>query len=219
MRRSLRSWLWRVPVEQEIDEEVEFHVAMRTRELVAGGMDPELARRTAISRLGDMRDLKRQCAGLGRKRDREMRVRQWVDEFRHDVTYALRQLRRSPGFTLVAAITLALGIGANGAIFALVDGALLRPLPFHDPDRLVMAWTRTDTTPRRSVSPLDMTDWHVRNRTFRRHRRLRAECGRDGHRRHGRHRRNHHAAVGQRPVLRGARGHADCGPDVSSLGP
>ena len=166
MKRSLRSWLWRVPVEQEIDEEFEFHVAMRTRELVAGGMDPELARRTAITRLGDMRDLKRQCAGLGRKRDRDMRVRQWADEFRHDVTYALRQLRRSPGFTLVAAITLALGIGANGAIFALVDGALLRPLPFHDPDRLVMAWTRTDTTARRSVSPLDMTDWHERNRTF-----------------------------------------------------
>ena len=166
MKRSLRSWLWRVPVDQEVDEEVEFHVAMRTRELVSQGMHPDAARRAALARLGDMRDIKRQCAGLGRKRDRDMRVRQWIDEFRHDVTYALRQLRRAPGFTLVAALTLALGIGANGAIFSLVDAALLQPLPFHHPDRLVMLWTRTPDTPRRAVSPLDMADWHSRTRSF-----------------------------------------------------
>ena len=166
MKRSLRSWLWRVPVEQEVDEEVDFHVAMRTRELVARGMDPAAARRAALDRLGDMQDIKRQCAGLGRKRDREMRVRQWLDEFRHDVTYALRQLRRAPSFTLVAAVTLALGIGANGAIFGLVDAALLRPLPFNDPDRLVMAWSRTSAVPKRTVSPLDMADWHARSGTF-----------------------------------------------------
>jgi putative ABC transport system permease protein len=93
-------------------------------------------------------------------------VRQKIDEFGHDVKYALRQLWQSPGFTAVAAITLALGIGANAAIFALVDATLLRPLPFPDPDRLVMLWTTTPSSPRRSVSPLDMTDWHERSRTF-----------------------------------------------------
>ena len=67
-----------------------------------------------------------------------MRPTRWLEEFREDVRFAVRQLRRTPAFTLVAASTLALGIGANSAIFALVDATLLRPLPFRDPGRLVV---------------------------------------------------------------------------------
>jgi putative ABC transport system permease protein len=97
---------------------------------------------------------------------REMQLTQWPDELRDDVKFALRQLRRAPAFACIAAITLALGIGANSAIFALVDATLLRPLPFPDPERLVMIWERTDASPRDAVSPLDLVDWNHRNRTF-----------------------------------------------------
>jgi putative ABC transport system permease protein len=166
MKRSLRSWLWRVPLDQEVDEEIGFHIEMRTRELVEKGLDPRIAREMVLARLGDANQLKRTCVDLGRKRDREMRLTQWLEEFRDDVRFAVRQLKASPGFTLVAAITLALGIGANGAIFALVDAALLRPLPLPDPDRLVVAWEQSDTRSRSGASPMDLLDWNERSRTF-----------------------------------------------------
>jgi hypothetical protein len=95
-----------------------------------------------------------------------MRFTYWFEELRDDVTFALRQLRRSPGFTFIAAITLALGIGANSAIFARVDATLLRPLPFPHPERLVMVSERTERSIRAGVSPLNLLDWNERNRTF-----------------------------------------------------
>ena len=165
-RRSLRSWLWRVPVDREVDDEIAFHVEMRTRELVERGMDPASARRMALGRLGDLPALRRTCVDLGRKRDRDMRLTQWLEELRTDLIFAVRQLRASPAFALVAAATLALGIGANSAIFALVDATLLRPLPFDQPDRLVMIWERNDTSSRGRVAPLNLLDWNERNRTF-----------------------------------------------------
>ena len=132
MKHSLRSWLWRVPLQQDMDEEIAFHVEMRTRELVDKGLDPRIAREMALARVGDVGRLKRTCVDLGRKRDREMRLTQCLDEFRTDVRYAIRQLRAGPGFTVAATVTLALGIGANSAMFALADAALFRPLPFSD---------------------------------------------------------------------------------------
>ena len=164
MRRSLRSWLWRVPVAQEVDEELAFHLEMRTRELVDAGMDPAAARRAALARLGDLGAIKETCVDLGRKREREMRIKQWIDEAWHDVVFALRQMRAAPGFTFVAALTLALGIGANSAIFALVDATLLRPLPFGEPDRLVSVWETTSGIPHSYGSPLNMVDWQARTR-------------------------------------------------------
>ena len=166
MKRSLRSWLWRVPVEQEIDEELDLHVEIKTRELIQRGMDPAAARRTAVARLGDVAALKHTLASLARKRDREMHLTLRLEELRHDLKFAFRQLRLSPGFTIVAALTLALGIGANSAIFALVDATLLRPLPYAEPDRLVALWETTSTNPRSFVSPLNMQDWQARSRTF-----------------------------------------------------
>jgi putative ABC transport system permease protein len=166
MKRSLRSWLWRVPLQQEVDEEIGFHIEMRTRELVDKGLDPRIAREMVLARVGDVGRLRRTCVDLGRKRDREMGLTQWLEELRDDVRFALRQLKTSPGFSVVAALTLALGIGANGAIFALVDATLLRPLPLPDPGRLAIAWERSDAVLRGPVSPLNMLDWNDRTRTF-----------------------------------------------------
>ena len=95
-----------------------------------------------------------------------MRLARWLDEFRDDLKYAVRQLKSSPAFTLVATLTLALGIGANSAIFALVDATLLRPLPFREPDRLVAIWEKSPTTAQGYVSPLNMLDWSARSSTF-----------------------------------------------------
>ena len=166
MKRSLRSWLWRVPLDQEVDEELAFHIEMRTRELVEKGLDPRIAREMVLARLGDVNRLRRTCVDLGRKRDREMRVTQWLEERRDDVKFALRQLKTSPAFTAVAAITLALGIGANSAMFALADATLIRPLPYPDSDRLVIVWERAPTFPRVPVSPVTLEDLEEQTRTF-----------------------------------------------------
>jgi len=95
-----------------------------------------------------------------------MRLTQWFDDFRSDASFALRQLRSAPAFTLVAALTLALGIGANGAIFALVDAALLRPLPLGEADRLVEVWERDPSSARTPAAPANVADWLERSRTF-----------------------------------------------------
>ena len=166
MKRSLRSWLWRVPLDQEVDEEIAFHVEMRTRELIERGVEPKTAREIVLARVGDMTRLKRTCIDLGRKRDREMRITQWFEELRDDVVGACRQMRASPGFAIVAVLTLALGIGANSAIFALADATLLRPLPFGAPaDRLVMLWEPSKGI-HIQTTPLDYKDWAEQNHTF-----------------------------------------------------
>jgi putative ABC transport system permease protein len=167
MKRSLQSWLWRVPIDREVDEEIAFHIEMRTRELVERGLDQKAAREIVLARLGDVNRLKRRCEDLGRKRDREMRMTQWLADVSDDVTTAVRQMKGSPGFTIVAALTLALGIGANSAIFALADATFLRPLPFTQPqDRLVMIWERYPNGYLSPVTPLDFNDWTDQNQTF-----------------------------------------------------
>ena len=153
MRRSLRSWLWRVPIEQEVDEELALHVEMRRRE----GRPLDEA---------DIEQVRRACLTIARKRDREMRLAQWLRDVAEDVRFAVRQMRANVGFTLVATLTLALGIGANSAIFALADATLLRPLPFRDPDRLVAVIERTATTPHLPVSIPTFEDVRAQSRSF-----------------------------------------------------
>ena len=95
-----------------------------------------------------------------------MRLTERLEEVRSDIRLAVRQLISARGFSLVAALTLALGIGVNSAIFSLADAALMRPLPFGEPERLVMLWERTPTSPRTGVSPLNMRDWNLQSRSF-----------------------------------------------------
>jgi putative ABC transport system permease protein len=95
-----------------------------------------------------------------------MRLRERLEDLRSDVRLAVRQLLAAPGFTSMAALTLALGIGVNSAIFALADATLIRPLPFGGAGRLVMLWENTPGSPRAGVAPLNMRDWIVQSRSF-----------------------------------------------------
>jgi putative ABC transport system permease protein len=158
--------------EAEIIEELAQHLDQRYEELRAAGRTDAEARRAATLELHDPETLARHMRHL-----RQVRVPtpitpgvpsrgSWARELWQDLRYAARALRRQPGFAGVAVLTLALGIGANSAIFALVDATLLRPLPFGDPDRIVMLYERSTTSARGAVSPLNMTDWNSRNRTF-----------------------------------------------------
>ncbi|MEJ7812484.1 MAG: ABC transporter permease [Gemmatimonadaceae bacterium] len=163
--RPLRR-LWKIPVAREVDAELAFHLEMRTREYIAGGMDPAAARAEATRRFGDVAEINATCQDLGRRRDDEMRRAQWISELGQDVRYALRQLRANPGFAAVAVLTLALGIGASTTIFGVANAVLLRPLPFGEPARLVRLFGVTATTDQFSASEPDYLDWRAQNRTF-----------------------------------------------------
>lgn len=141
IRQRLRSALWRVPLEQEVRDELAHHLELRTQELIDRGLHPEAARTEALRRFGDVQRMEARLTELGRGRDRTIERREWWGEFLQDVRFAFRQARRQPGFTAAAIVTLALGIGATTAIFSVVNAVVLRPLPYADPDRVTMVFT------------------------------------------------------------------------------
>jgi predicted permease len=146
--------------EDDLADEVAFHVAMQARANEARGMTAEEASRRARIALGGVEHVK--------ARSREARTLRWAQTFGQDARYALRSLRRSPGFAAVALLTLALGIGANAAMFTIVNGVLLRPLPYMDADRLVRVY---HANPRQSVrqaptSRPDLDDWRAQTPAF-----------------------------------------------------
>ena len=145
--------------ERELDEELASHVQLHVDDYVRAGLPPDEARRRARLKLGNLDVVK--------ERYREQRGLRWLDRGWHDVTYGARVLWRSPGFTIVATITLALGIGANAAVFSMVNAVLLQPLPFPDSDRLVTVWATSEARGEHDVASYpDVMDWRAGSRTI-----------------------------------------------------
>lgn len=154
-----RNTFRRKRLDQELDEEVHGYLAMVAAENVRRGMTPEDALREARLELGGIEHVKQ---GV-----RNIRVGVSMDRLMQDIRYAFRTLTRNLAFSSVVVLTLALGIGANTAIFTVVNGVLLKPLPYPEPDRLVMLWetSLSDGTPG-TVAPANFYDWRQQSRSF-----------------------------------------------------
>jgi putative ABC transport system permease protein len=138
MKKLFRLSVGERGVRRDISSEIDFHIEMRTRELVGAGVPPDEARARAVATFGDVGAIEAACRDERRKHVRERAWREELDSVVHDIRFAVRTLGRAPGFTATVLLTLALGIGANSAIFSLVNGVLLRRLPYANADRIVV---------------------------------------------------------------------------------
>lgn len=159
LRLRLRSLLRSGQADVDLDEELEFHLQHLIDDHVAAGMSPSAARYRALREMGAVAQRKDEC--------RDARGLALVDSIRQDVAYAVRALRKTPAFSLVAILSLAIGIGANTTIFTLVNGILLRPLPYPESDRLVVFHEHSlQSADALSVHPVNFIAWRERARSF-----------------------------------------------------
>ncbi|HKQ74108.1 MAG TPA: ABC transporter permease [Blastocatellia bacterium] len=158
LRTLLRALLRRSEMERELDEELRRHIEQQTEQNIRLGMNQDEARYKALKDFGGVEQAK--------ERIRDARGVKWIEELRQDLRYGARISLKHRGVTLVAVLTLALGIGANTAIFSVVYGVLLKPLPYRDPDRIV---TVTLSFPERGIEFLrggDYLDWREQSQSF-----------------------------------------------------
>jgi predicted permease len=159
LRLRLRSLFRSARVEQELDEELRYHVDRLVDDFLAAGLPPSEARHQALREMGAIEQRKEEC--------RDARGLALVDSLRQDIGYALRALGKSPGFSALAILSLAIGIGANTTIFTFVNAVLLEPLPYPGSDRLVTLHEhQIDSNKPLSVHPAVFIAWRSRARSF-----------------------------------------------------
>ncbi len=148
----------REQLDTDLEAEISSHLYFAFQDNLNAGMSPAEARRQALVQFGGPQQAK--------ENHRDSRGLPWLETLLQDLRYALRMFRNSPGFTSVAILTLALGIGANTALFSVVNGVLLNPLPYTQPDRLVAVYAKTNDFGRSSISYPNFLDWVRDNRSF-----------------------------------------------------
>src|SRR6202050_2822091 len=140
-----------------LDDDIRLHIEIETQDNIARGMAPEEAHYAAMRKFGNVDRIKEDA--------REVWSFVWLEQLLQDIRYGLRILRKNPGFTAIAVLTLALGIGANTAIFTVAYATLLAPLPYPHADPVVNVWSKVQGH-RNPVSVGDFTDWKRQITTF-----------------------------------------------------
>ena len=158
VRMRFGSLLKHQRVESELDREMRYHLERQVEENIAAGMNAREAREAALRMFGGVSQIEEEC--------RDMRRTQYLEHGLQDLRYALRMLGKSPAFTVVIVLTLALSIGANSAIFSVIDGVLLKPLPYPQAERIARVFYRSASYAKFPLNPWDFLDFRAQNRSF-----------------------------------------------------